>query len=751
MNAHKVLEWLKRHPHYIVPLLILVVAIVLPGAQPMLINQFRFIVFDEFQRIKPRPYEPVPVRIIDIDNESLTRLGQWPWPRSLLAEMVDKLMAAGVAAIAFDVVFSEPDRTSPRRVVEQLPAISGLEQLKALGSTLPDNDEVFARAIGRGNVVTGFVLGPTGDEQAPAMKFGTAAAGDPPQRFVARFSHALTNLPELEAAAAGNGSFNSAPDPDGIHRRQPLLVGLNDKIYPSLLAEALRIAQGANTYVIKSSGASGEHSFGEQTGITSVRIGQFNVPTDGRGNVWLYDSGEIAERFLPVWQVMEGKAPPERLDGNIVFLGTSAAGLKDQRTTPLNPVTAGVEIHAQILEQILTQTFLARPDYADGAERLFILALGIVLILLLPRWGAIGCAAIAVAAVAFATGGSWLAFSQGGFLFDPVYPSVVVIMIYIAESLILYFRSEAERRTVRTAFTRYMSPDLVAQLAAHPERLKLGGEIRDMTLLFCDIRGFTSISEQFDAAGLTRFINRFLTPMTDVILRQRGTIDKYMGDAIMAFWNAPLDDREHAVNACRAALAMMADLNRLNQVWRKEAEAEGRPFRPVDIGIGLNSGACCVGNMGSDQRFDYSVLGDDVNLASRLEGQSKMYGVPIVIGENVLERVSGFATLELDLIKVKGKTKPVRVYALLGDGAVAAQPEFAALKSAHESLITAYRTRDWDGGERILEKCREMVKGRSRAQGRLDGLYDLYAARITDCRLNPPPPDWDGVYVAQTK
>jgi adenylate cyclase len=751
MSGGKLLAWLTQRPHYIIPLFILLVALVLPGARPTLINQLRFIVFDEFQRIKPRAYQPLPVRIVDIDNESLKRLGQWPWPRSLLAELVTKLAAAGAASIAFDMIFAEPDGSSPRRMIERLQSHPALAPLLSLGDLLPDNDEIFARAIGQSNVVLGFILGSTGGERTPAVKFGIAAAGDPPERFVARFDRALVNLAVLEAAAAGNGSFNSVPDDDGVHRRQPILLGLGDKIYPSLAAEALRVAQGATTYVIKSSGASGEISFGEQTGIASLRIGQTTVPTDGRGNVWLYDSGPVAARFVPAWQVLAGTAPAGLLDGNIVLIGTSAPGLKDQRTTPLNPAADGVEIHAQILEQILSETHLLRPDYADGAERVFILALGLVLIALLPRWGAIGCALIAGSSVALAAGGSWFAFSEHGFLFDPIYPSAVVLLIYIAESLILFFRSEAERRTVKTAFTRYMSPDLVAQLAQHPERLKLGGEMRDMTLLFCDIRGFTTISEQFDAQGLTRFINRFLTPMTDIILGRRGTIDKYMGDAIMAFWNAPLDDAEHAANGCRAALAMIADLNQLNQTWRQEAEREGRPFRPVDIGIGLNSGLCCVGNMGSDQRFDYSVLGDDVNLASRLEGQSKTYGVSIVIGENTRARAAGFAMLELDLIKVKGKTKPVRIFTLIGDGARAADPVFGELMAANDAMLAAYRTQRWDEAEQRLAECRRLTKGRSRAEGRLDGLYELYAERIADCRANPPSPDWDGVHVALTK
>ncbi|MSP89290.1 MAG: adenylate/guanylate cyclase domain-containing protein [Alphaproteobacteria bacterium] len=751
MNAQPIVALVKRHLHYLVPILILAVALILPGTRPALVNQLRSIVFDEYQRIKPRAYAQLPVRIVDIDDESLDRLGQWPWPRSLLGELVTKLTAAGAAAIAFDIVFAEPDRSSPRTVLKTLPSSPELDPLKKLADTLPDNDEVLAHAIGDSNVVLGFVLGPTGSERAPAAKFGIAAAGDPPERFVARFDRAILNLPVLEAAAAGNGSFNSAPDEDGAHRRAPVLIGFGDKVYPSLVAELLRVAQGASTYVVKSSGASGETGFGEQTGIASLRVGQVTVPTDGSGNVWLYDSGPIAERFVPAWAVLEGKVPAEKLDGNLVLIGTSAPGLKDQRTTPLNPAGPGIEIHAQLLEQILSEVHLRRPDYADGAERLFILVLGLVLITLLPRWGAIGCAVIALSSVALATGGSWYAFSEQGYLFDPIYPSATVLSIYTAESMLLFFRSESERRTVRAAFTRYMSPALVAQLAQNPERLKLGGEMRDMTLLFCDIRGFTTISEQFDAEGLTHFINKFLTPMTDVILERRGTIDKYMGDAIMAFWNAPLDDAEHATNACRAALAMIADLNRLNQSWRREAEREGRPYRPVDIGVGLNSGICCVGNMGSDQRFDYSVLGDDVNLASRLEGQSKTYSVSIVVGENTRTRVPSFAMLELDLIQVKGKTKPVRIFTLAGDETRANTADFAALKAAHDAMLAAYRAQDWDQADARLGEAQNLVRGRSRGEGRIDGLYDLYAERIADFRANPPGPDWGGVYVALSK
>ncbi|MCE3233169.1 MAG: adenylate cyclase [Rickettsiaceae bacterium] len=293
-----------------------------------------------------------------------------------------------------------------------------------------------------------------------------------------------------------------------------------------------------------------------------------------------------------------------------------------------------------------------------------------------------------------------------------------------------------------------MSPALVAQLAANPESLKLGGETKNLTLLFSDIRGFTTISESFNAEDLTKFINSFLTPMTTVILNHKGTIDKYMGDCIMAFWNAPLDDPEHPKNACNAALTMIKELAALNIRLEEEAKEKGRKFIPIHVGVGLNTGYACVGNMGSDQRFDYSVLGDDVNLASRLEGQSKTYGVDIVIGENTKAAAGEFATLELDLIKVKGKTKPVRIYTLLGDNTLAENTDFKEFCYLFNNMLKEYREQNWNAAKTLLESAKTQC-------GKLDihiyGLFKLYEERIDSFIANPPAADWDGVYEAISK
>jgi adenylate cyclase len=318
--------------------------------------------------------------------------------------------------------------------------------------------------------------------------------------------------------------------------------------------------------------------------------------------------------------------------------------------------------------------------------------------------------------------------------------------VYLVGSLQNFLSSEAQRRRVRGAFSRYLSPTLVDELAANPDKLRLGGEMRDMTLLFCDVRGFTTISEQLDPHALTRLVNRFLTPMTNIILERRGCIDKYMGDCVMAFWNAPLDDPEHPRHACDAALAMMKGLEVLNAQFAAHDHDFGHPIPPLAIGIGVNSGMCCVGNMGSDQRFDYSVISDEVNLASRLEGQSKNYGVSIVIGENTQARVPELASVQLDLIRVKGKTRPVRIFALLGDETLAADPSFRELVKVQDGMLAAYRGQRWDEALAALAEGRRL----GAALG-LSGLFALYEERIAEFRKEPPQADWDGVYIAHTK
>lgn len=712
---------------------------------PVPVARMRALVFDTYQRLSPRAFDPsLPVRVVDIDEESLKRLGQWPWPRTLLAELVDKLAAHGAAAIGFDMVFPEPDRLSPANALRYWPDSEALAGLRRELDELPSNDEIFAEAIGKAPVALGFIASPQATA-IPQTKAGFAHGGDDPRLFAPTYPGAAASLARLQDRAQGAGALNWIPEEDQIIRRLPMIVAVGGTLYPSFAADLLRLAQGASTYIVKSSGASGEKAFGEKTGIVSLKVGDFEIPTEAHGQMWIRFTPETGQRYLPAWKILDGEIGAEDIEGRILLIGTSAAGLLDLRATPLDASVPGVSLHAQAIEQILLGDYLQRPDFAAAAELLYILVLGALIAFLIYRSGALGSAALGAAAIAAVIGVSWYAFDELGWLVDPVYPAIALIAIYLAGTLFMFLRTERERNRVRHAFSHYMAPALVERLADDPSRLKLGGETRDMTLLFSDVRGFTGISEGLDAEELTRFLNSLFTPLSNIILEEQGTIDKFMGDAVMAFWNAPLDDSAHASHACSAALRMMREMETLNARWRDEAEARGREYKPVRLGIGLNTGLCCVGNLGSETRFDYSVIGDNVNIASRLEGQSKTYDVGTVVGESTTARAPDFAFLELDLLKVKGKTEATRVFALLGDSALKASQSFIALTERHREFLNRYRARDWDAAEILSRECEKLNSSR------LDRLYALYRERIARFRVNPPPPDWDGSAEALSK
>jgi adenylate cyclase len=730
----------------VLPLLFLFLSTGLHVIEPTFVEQLRHRVFDEYQRLKPREYSnDIPVRILDIDDESLSRIGQWPWPRDVMAEIVARLNELGASAVVFDMVFSQPDRLSPESLRKMLPKRPEFEAAREGLLQIPDNDELFAQTVDGAYVVTGFAMtGRETTETAPAIKAGFAENGDRAAPYLPAYAGAMKVLSNIESKVAGNGALNAIPESDGVYRRIPMFMTLNDKIYPSLVAESLRVAQDASTFIIQAVGASGEEGFGE-TGLVSFKVGAVKVPTDENGQIWVRFTGDIPERYVPAWKLLDGSAPAEKLEGHIVLIGTSAAAMKDLRATPLDPAAAGVSLHAEALETILTGNFLNRPDFAHGLEVVASFLLGLLLIWLLPKWGSVWCAVLTFAAIVGVVAGAWYAFDVYNWLLDPIYFSVVILVIYLTQSLLIFLATEAERARVRGAFGMYLSPALVEQLASDPEQLKLGGEMKDISIMFCDVRGFTSISELYDPEGLTQLINKFLTPMTQVIMDRMGTIDKYMGDCIMAFWNAPVDVPTHVAEACNSALTMFEKLEELNTELEQEAVSNNKEFRPLKIGIGLNTGSCCVGNMGSNQRFDYSILGDDVNLCSRLEGQSKGYGVDIVISETTKIAAPEFATIELDLIQVKGKTVPVRIFALIGNSEVQDSEWFKDMSAVHAELILEYRNQNWKKAKTLVSKAREA------AGEKFDGLYDLFEARIEEYKSNPPGLDWDGVFIATDK
>ncbi len=431
----------------------------------------------------------------------------------------------------------------------------------------------------------------------------------------------------------------------------------------------------------------------------------------------------------------------------VVLIGEIVT-LTDRHSTPFDIANqgdmSGIEIHAHAVSQLVAGR---RAGYLGWAgETALVLALTVLGALFgMFNRRLIRHAVLGLATLAALWSAGFALFHVTGLMIPLIEPSGALLLAMWSGDAITGREARRQREFIQSAFSLYLSPHYVKQLAGNPGLLKLGGEMREMTLLFCDIRGFTTLSERLNANDLTRFLNQFLTPMTEAIQAAGGTIDKYMGDAIMAFWNAPLDDGAHAEHACRAALAMRGELVRLNQAWREDAAATGQTYHEVKIGIGLNTGECCVGNLGADQKFNYSVIGDDVNLCSRLEGQTKAYGVDIVIGEKTAAEAPAFALLELDLIRVKGKTRPVHIYALLGDEREAVDPAFSALSVTHDAMLAAYRGRNWAEARRHLEASR------TAAPEMMEKFYALYDKRIAAFESEPPPSDWDGVFVALTK
>jgi len=737
-------SFLSRSIIYWLPLALLLVTALAHLVLPEEFEQLSaLIAFDVQQRIAPREPPPdTPVLIVDIDEASLKEVGQWPWPRTVMAQLVDKLHQAGAAAIAFDVLFSEPDRTSPQMLMSLLTDRgAGEEDAKRLLASMQDPDAQFTKAIGGAPVVLGFDLTGTSGKGNPVIKAGfswVGASGANPLRFVRSFPDVVTALPQLQKAAAGDGFVNQISDWDNVVRRVPLVLRLGDKAVPSLAAEALRVGLGASGYIGRYSGAQAAKSFGENTGLNAIKIGPLEVPTDAKGQVTLHymrpRPRDQDPRYISAGKIIAGDFDPARIADRLVLVGSSAAGLNDLKATPITPDMPGVEIHAQLIEQILQQDFLFRPDWGPGAEILFAMVFGIIVILAIPLVGALPSAAVAGVAMIAAAAVSWFALRNGQVVIDPVYPVAVLASVYLCGTLLNYRLTETRQREVREAFSRYMSPHYVAELARNPEKLKLGGEIKLITVMFCDIRGFTTMSEGMTSEQLGHLINEFLTPMTDIIMAHKGTIDKYIGDCIMAFWNAPLDDPDHAKNAVAAAQDMRERLVELNEAW----VAEGRP--ELHIGIGVNTGECSVGNFGSHQRFNYSLLGDPVNLSSRLEGLTKQYGVDLIIGEETASRLDDSGLIELDLVAVKGKKNAVRIFTL-PPHPVESQQYLAR----HAALLAAYRRRDWDAALGLLE---DPVLA---AEQDMAPLYGLFRERIEQLKEEALPSDWDGVFVAHEK
>ena len=724
---------LKIGKYLLIPFAIFISAI--PVIDPFnVFTSLRNSAFDTFQIISPRQSQTKDnILILDIDEKSLSEIGQWPWSRSVLSELVDQTNLS--AALAFDIVFAEADRTGSKELMNLYK--NNNDFVKSLKG-LPDNDDLFANSIkDHGTVVLGAI--PSNSlKNNFQMRFGLIQQGDDPKKFLREYKGIQTNLKILNSSSAGIGSM-SIGNNDSIIRKLPLFENINGSLVPSLSLELLRVAIGASTYQIKSSNASGETAFGEETGINHVKLGNLIIPTNPDGSVWIHYP-EVSVDSISVSDIIKQKYPKDFFKDKILIVGTSAPGLFDLRSTPLKNNVPGVKIIADLTDQILSGSFLQRPDWIFGLELFTGFTLAILITIFIQFLGPIGGLSVFLIGNGISIFGSFYIFENYLFLIDPISPLVICLISYLVITFFNFLFTELERRKVRNAFSQYMSPVMVEKLAQSNKSLKLGGERREMTFLFSDIRGFTAISEKYkdDPESLTVLINSILTVLSDEVLDQDGTIDKYMGDCIMAFWNAPSEDPFHREKSIEAAFKMSEALNKLNESLDRKGENK------LSIGIGINSGECIVGNMGSEKRFDYTVLGDAVNLASRLEGQSGNYGMQIILGEETIKKISKdeYFQFELDLISVKGKSEPTSIFTVFNSWT--AEVAYEVFYEEHMDFLKNYRNKNWDKAKQHIDKYRLSIP-------EFTLYYTLFLNRIDELSKQSLPEDWSGIFAAETK
>ena len=675
------------------------------------------------------------IDIIDIDEASLKSLGRWPWSRDIMATLVEQLFDRyGVAALGFDVVFAEPDRSSgldrlQRLAQEDLAASrdfqSALEQL----APRLDYDSRFARALAERPVSLGFYFIPAGYREARIGMLPPPSLPVPMGEGVAIGYGA--NLAEFQQAAQGAGFFNMRADADGIARQMHLLTPFGSGTYLALSASTLRVAFGNEP---ATAGVDQYRLLGRDYSAPWLEVGGIRVPLSTDGSVHVpYRSGAPFP-YISAAQVLAGKVTPAQLENRIVLLGSTAPGLTDLRATPFSSTFPGVEIHAHLIAGMLDGTTRSTPPWAGDARLVAVLVLGALLALVLLRFGPwIGLATTlgVLAGLLAAYAAAWSRF----WVVPMAAPMLAVFGLYALNTAYGFFAETRSKRQITRLFGQYVPPELAVEMSRDPAHYTMEGQSRDMTVLFSDIRGFTDFSEKLPPAELAEVLNAYLSTMTRIVQQQRGTIDKYIGDAIMAFWNAPVEVSDHASRAVQSALDMQAALPQLNR------EFAARNWPEVKIGVGVNTGRMSVGNMGSAFRMAYTVMGDAVNLGSRLESITKQYGVGILVTQTTVEADPMHAFMKVDVVRVKGKALPVAIYEPLGK--ISGLTESVRQEAAEfEAAFVRYQAQDWEAAEVALRS----LDARAPRM-----LYDVYLERLAHFRVEPPPADWDGVFVYTTK
>ncbi|HEX9664943.1 MAG TPA: adenylate/guanylate cyclase domain-containing protein [Thermodesulfobacteriota bacterium] len=659
--------------------------------------------------------EPNPkVVIVAIDEKSINQLGRWPWSRYLIAEFIEKLSDYKPKVVGFDILFSEQESK--------------------------DADIALGKAVEKSrNIILGYFFRDDATEEPTTASLKQVKRSNiklikyldkPPSNVLKTFRSADLNLPEIGAGALGFGFFNMLPDGDGIFRRSQLLMSYDGEIYPSLNLESIRLFLGGDLWLTMAS-----------YGVEALNINKTQIPTDESGQLLVnfYGPGGTFKTYSAV-DVVSGKVPVEALENKIVLVGATEIGIADLRPTPFNPVFPGVEIHASVAGNILDGRFLIENNLTHALDigLLFMLPILLVFLLIRARGTVIGFTIFIVFVFLYLLG-NFVIFTRLNFVISTIYPALSIGFAYVFFEAYRNLVIERRSRYLRKAFSSYVSSDIVDEILRDPDKLKLGGENKNVTLLFSDIRGFTSLSESIPPEMLVSVLNEYLSPMTQIVMEERGTLDKYIGDAVMAIFGAPLDVPDHATRACQASLSMLKKLGQINNEWRK------RNFPTISIGIGINTGAAIVGNMGANMRFDYTAIGDSVNLASRLEGLNKLYGTEIIISKSTLENLNSseapFLFRELDLVQVKGKEEPISIFELVNT--FSGDSNKTDLVRMFTEALNTYREGKFLAAK---EKFAEILLNFPN-----DTPSALYKERCQEYILHPPPLDWTGVYTAKEK
>ena len=691
-----------------------------------------------------------------IDEKSVNELGRWPWPRTTIARMVDQLKAGGAKAVGFDIIFSEPDINTNLKTIDALTTemkknrISdpGIIKMLKKRREASDTDAVLANSIQKAkNITLGyfFHFSIKGNEKELAHITPERIAentkrlensryaminstSDKPSDIYLPHPYAPeTNIPFVSNAARNSGYFNMLPDRDGSYRWSSLVVAFENNYYSSL---AVSLVQAYLDFPALSLNL-------EPYGAKSIAIGDILIPTNESGQLLINYMGP--SRTFPhysIADIVSGRLPPDTFRNKIVLVGATATGIFDLRVTPFSATYPGVEIHATVIDNILHGNFLTHSSLTIFFDICAIIFFGLLIGFLVPRLRPVTGMLVALLLLSAFVTVNFFVFFKFNVWMNLVYPFLTMTTIYLGITIYHYFKEEREKKKIRGAFQYYLNASVINEILKDPDKLKLGGDKKDLSVLFSDIRGFTTMSEGLTPQELVALLNEYLTAMTNKVFEYEGLLDKYMGDAIMAVFGAPLDQPDHARRACLTALAMMQELHKLQKKWKEE----GR--RVFDIGIGVNSGEMNVGNMGSEMRFDYTVMGDMVNLGSRLEGTNKEYGTNIIISEFTYEKVKdSLCCRELDFVRVKGKVKPVRIYELLAEKKD--ESNFKSMIDAFTKGLVLYREGKWDEAIAAFQSVLDSRPG--------DFPAKMYIERCKNLKEHPPAEPWDGVFVMTKK